>query len=131
MIFADYAGELFEDQACLEELGEFFAGVSNVLITLDGEKLCSYRDRTMVVSHAKVLLIEMQQAGIISAHTHLYIVCTKFDEIKKSTRKDVTLDFLKKQYKVLKETFEMKVEKMELLYLCAYGIDEEEEKKKM
>lgn len=45
LIFADYAGELFDDATCLEELGNFFEDVSNVVITLDGKKLCKYEER--------------------------------------------------------------------------------------
>ena len=132
LIFADYAGELFDDQECLNELGEIFAGVSNnVLVTIDGKKLCNYRERINVISHAKIMLIEMQQAGIISKQTHLYIVCTKYDEIKKSETKDVTMKFLEKKYQSLTESFASKVSKMDLLYLYAYGIDEKEEKQKM
>lgn len=132
LIFADYAGELFDDQECLNELGEVFAGVSNnVLVTIDGKKLCNYRERINVISHAKIMLIEMQQAGILSKQTHLYIVCTKYDEIKKSETKDVTMKFLEKKYQSLTESFASKVSKMDLLYLYAYGIDEKEEKQKM
>lgn len=131
LIFADYAGELFDEPSCLDELGEFFSDATNVLITLDGKKLCSYNDRAKVFSHAKILLIQMEKSGIISKSTHLYIVCTKFDEIKKAEKKEVTMNFLEEKYENLKKTYEMKVKKMELICLCAYGINEEAEKKKM
>ena len=131
LIFADYAGELFDDATCLEELGNFFEDVSNVVITLDGKKLCKYEERKAVILHAKVLLSRMHQVGILSKHTHLYIVCTKFDEVKKSKDKDMTMKFLERNYEILCETFKEKVRKMDLVYLCAYGINEKEEKEKM
>ena len=31
LLFADYAGELFDERECLNELGEIFAGASNVV----------------------------------------------------------------------------------------------------
>lgn len=131
LIFADYAGELFDDQECLNELGEFFASVSNVVVTIDGKKLCNYREKTAVISHAKVMLIKMQQAGILSRQTHLYIVCTKYDEVKKSEKKDATMKFIRKSYQFLEDTFSHQVNKMDLWYLYACGIDQIEEKKKM
>ena len=73
----------------------------------------------------------MQSAGILSERTHLYIVCTKYDKIKKSEKKDSTMEFLERKYKNLEETFASRVGKMNLVYLCAYGIKEKEEKIKM
>jgi hypothetical protein len=131
LIFADYAGELFNEEPCLKELGEFFAGAANVVVTLDGEKVCNYTSRNTVFSHARILLTRMQSAGILSERTHLYIVCTKYDKIKESEKKDSTIEFLEKKYENLKETFASKVGKMNLVYLCAYGINEKEEKVKM
>lgn len=131
LVFADYAGELFAEPSCLKELGEFFAGASNVVVTLDGEKMCSYNNRLVPISHMNILLTQMQNAGILSQNTHLYIVCTKFDKIKKSEKKDSTISFLEEKYAKLKKKFEKTVGKMELIYLCAYGIGEREERDKM
>lgn len=70
----------------MNELGEIFAGASNVVVTLDGEKLCDYKEKKKIILHAKVMLVEMQKAGILSKQTHLYIVCTKYDKIKNSDK---------------------------------------------
>ena len=70
LLFADYAGELFDERECLNELGEIFAGASNVVVTLDGEKLCDYKEKKKIILHAKVMLVEMQKAGILSKQTH-------------------------------------------------------------
>lgn len=131
LVLADYAGEMFDEPSNLQELGEFFAGISNVVITLDGEKICSYKNRSVVISHTNILLTRMQNARILSQNTHLYIVCTKFDKIKESGNKDSAIGFLEERYAKLKEKFEKTVGKMELIYLCAYGIGEREERDKM
>ena len=94
LLFADYAGELFDERECLNELGEIFAGASNVVVTLDGEKLCDYKEKKKIILHAKVMLVEMQKAGILSKQTHLYIVCTKYDKIKNSDKKDTIIKFV-------------------------------------
>ena len=56
------------------------------VVTLDGEKLCDYKEKKKIILHAKVMLVEMQKAGILSKQTHLYIVCTKYDKIKNSDK---------------------------------------------
>lgn len=131
LLFADYAGELFDERECLNELGEIFAGASNVVVTLDGEKLCDYKEKKKIILHAKVMLVEMQKAGILSKQTHLYIVCTKYDKIKNSDKKDTIIKFVNDKYQSLKESFAPNVGKMDLCYLYAYGIAEKEEKEKM
>ncbi|MBS1335562.1 MAG: hypothetical protein HP054_07935 [Blautia sp.] len=131
LMFADYAGELFEDPSCLKELGEFFAGAANVVVTLDGEKICSPTDRQRITLNVFMLLTYMQKAGIFSQCTYLYIVCTKFDRMKKSEKKDSAINFLEKEYEELRKTFQSKVGKMKLVYICAYGINEKEERDKM
>ena len=131
LVFADYAGELFDEPSCLEELGEFFGGLANVVVTLDGAKICHYKERKQIITHTRILLRQMQNVGILSKHTHLYIVCTKYDEIKKSEKRDAIIEFLEKSYKDLKEIFEEKVRKIDLVSLCAYEIYEKEEREKM
>lgn len=131
LLFADYAGELFDERECLNELGEIFAGASNVVVTLDGEKLCDYKEKKKIILHAKVMLVEMQKAGILSKQTHLYIVCTKYDKIKNSDKKDAIIKFVNDKYQSLKESFAPNVGKMDLCYLYAYGIAEKEEREKM
>lgn len=77
------------------------------------------------------MLVEMQKAGILSKQTHLYIVCTKYDKIKNSDKKDTIIKFVNDKYQSLKESFAPNVGKMDLCYLYAYGIAEKEEKEKM
>ena len=79
----------------------------------------------------EVMLVEMQKAGILSKQTHLYIVCTKYDKIKNSDKKDTIIKFVNDKYQSLKESFAPNVGKMDLCYLYAYGIAEKEEKEKM
>ena len=131
LVFADYAGELFEDASCIQELGDFFAGAANVVVTLDGEKISNYRKRIGVFSHVRILLKRMQAAEILSENTHLYVVCTKFDKMKESGKADAAMQFLEKEYERLRQSFAEAVGQMSLVCLCAYGIGESEEREKM
>ncbi len=82
LIFTDFAGEIFEKPETNGEdaLLEKFAGVPNIIVLVDGEKLSGkWKDKALV--DCKCVITKLMQTGIITDSTNVHLVYSKNDRI--------------------------------------------------
>ena len=131
LIFADLPGEIFEKTGYIEDYREAFEDVENVIVIMDGSKVCNINERQNVYMDTLVMIKMFLKNGIITHNTKLQIVCTKLDEIQASENCAEVESFLETKWKELLRLFENEVFSMDYIIVSAMRIEEECESEKL
>lgn len=131
LIFADLPGEIFEKTEYIEDYQEIFEAVENVIVIMDGEKICDIHERENVYMDTLVMIRVFLINGIITHNTKLQIICTKLDEIQKSKDYMEIERFLETKWKELLRLLENEVFSIDYYMISALQIEEECESEKL
>ena len=131
LIFADLPGEIFEKTGYIEDYREIFEDVENVIVIMDGEKICDVYERQNVYMDTLVMIKAFLKNGIITHNTKLQIICTKMDEIQQSKDHVEVEQFLETKWKELFKLFENEVFSMDYIMVSALQIEKECESEKL
>ena len=124
LIFADLPGEIFEKIEYMEDYREIFEDVENVIVIMDGEKLCDVNERQNVYMDTLVMIKVFLKNGIVTHNTKLQLICTKSDVIWKSENRAEVEHFLEIKQKELLKAFEKEVFSIEQIMVSALQIEE-------
>ncbi len=131
LIFADLPGEIFEKTGYIEDYRETFEDVENVIVIMDGEKICDINERKNVYLDTLVMIKMLLKNEVITHNTKLQIVCTKSDKIQESKDYVEIERFLKTKQKKILELFENEVLSIDYIMVSALRIEEEYESEKL
>ena len=131
LIFADLPGEIFENTGYVEGYREIFEDVENVIVIIDGKKVCDVKERKNVYMETIIMIKMFLKNGIITHNTKLQIVCTKLDEIQESKDCVEVEQFLETKWKELLKLFENEVFSMDYIIVSALQIEKECESEKL
>ena len=131
LIFADLSGEIFENTSYVEDYREIFEAAENVIIIIDGKKICDIKERKNAYMETIIMIKMFLNNGIITSKTKLQIVCTKLDKIQESDNSAKVEQFLETKWKELLDLFENEVFSMNFMKVSALQIEEKEESEKL
>lgn len=131
LIFADWPGEVFENLGYVEDYREIFEDVENVIVIIDGKKMCDIKERKNVYMDTVLMIRMFLKNGIVTHNTKLQIICTKLDEIQKSENCMEVEQFLETKLKELLQLFDKEVFSMDYIMIAALQIEEECESEKL
>ena len=131
LIFADLPGEIFEKAGYVEDYQEIFEDTENVIVIMDGRKVCDVRERKNVYMETIIMIKMLLKNGIITHKTKLQIVCTKLDKIQQSKDHVEVEQFLETKWKELFTLFENEVFSMDYIIVSALQIEKECESEKL
>lgn len=129
VFFADVSGETFSDSSGLEMMAEDFPDSENVIVVIDGEKVCDASERNGSIFAAELLLRRLLNKKIITKRTKLQIVYTKKDKIDACEKKDVIFQYLKEKEQNFINNFKQYAYSVKCIYLSALSEEPEECKK--
>lgn len=129
VFFADVSGETFSDSSGLKMMAEDFSDSENVIVVIDGEKVCDASERNGSIFAAELLLRRLLNKKIITKRTKLQIVYTKKDKIDACEKKDAILKYLKEKEQNFINNFKQYVYSVKCIYLSALSEEPEECKK--
>lgn len=130
IFLADVSGEKFSDSSEIERIAEDFSDSENVIIIVDGEKLCDPYEKKGVIFDTDLLLRRLLNKKIISKRTKLQIVFTKKDKIDDCKQKEEIVSFLREKEQMFIRKFETYAYSIKCIYLSALS-DELEECEKL
>lgn len=131
LIFADLPGEIFEKTGYIEDYREIFEDVENVIVIMDGEKICDVYERQNVYLDTLMMIKAFLKNGIITHNTKLQIICTKSDEIQESKDYVEIERFLETKWKELLKLLANEVFSIDYFMISALQIEEECESEKL
>lgn len=132
MFFADVSGEIFSDSSGVEMMSEYFSDSENVIVAIDGEKLCIPAERRGAIYETNLLLKRLLNHKILSKKTKLQIIYTKMDKIEKidnGGKKETLMKYLQEKEKTFVSKFEPYVHSVKCIYLAAMDEKQEEVEK--
>ena len=131
MVFADLPGEIFENTDYIEDYREIFEDLENVIVIIDGEKVCDIKERENVYMDAIIMIRMFLKNGIVTYNTKLQIICTKLDKIQKSKDYAEVERFIETKRKKISELFENEVFSIDYTLVSALQIEEDCESEKL
>lgn len=131
LVFADLSGETFMETESLDNYSKLFRNMENVIIVVDGEKVCDADRRDNAYTDTVMLLKQFLKKGIVTRRTKLQIVCTKLDRIKKAENREKIKEFLEAKKSILSKNYQNKVYSMDFCTVSALSIEEASESEKM
>lgn len=131
LIFSDLPGEVFENTTYVEDYCEMFENVENVIVIIDGEKVCEVKERKNVFTETIIMIKMFLQHEIITRSTKVQVICTKLDKIQSSENAEGTLRFVKTNWERLRNLFENEVFSIDYAEVSAQQIEEESESEKL
>lgn len=131
LVFADLPGEIFEKAGYVEDYQEIFEDTENVIVIMDGRKVCDVKERKNVYMETIIMIRMLLKNGIITHKTKLQIVCTKLDKIQQSKDHAEVEQFLETKWKELLKLFENEVFSMDYIIVSALQIEKECESEKL
>lgn len=131
LLFTDFAGELYKNESVLREQKEYFGTAENVILTIDGEQLSKPRERRIVFVNLEILIRQLFANEILTKKSNLYLVCTKYDKVKNLEKYQQIKNIIDTEYHKIQESYQAAVNHMELEYLSALQVEEDEERAKL
>lgn len=131
LVFADFSGEIFENVAYVDDYCEIFEDTENVIVIIDGEKVCDVNERKNIYTETIIMIRQFLQKRIITYNTKLQVVCTKWDKIQELDTKLEIEQFMETKWKKLLELFENEVFSMNYIKVSALQIEENGESQKL
>ena len=126
LFFADISGETFSDDRSMETIAECFEDTENVIVVVDGEKLCNNSEKQKTKYATKMLLKRLLNKKILSKRTKLQIIFTKKDKIEQSEQKEQVIEMMKEMEQTFCTSLEAYVYSIKCLSISALSTAEEE-----
>lgn len=131
LVFADFSGEVFENAAYIDDYCEIFEETENVIVIIDGEKVCDVNERKNIYTETNAMIRQFLQKKIITCNTKLHVVCTKWDKIQELDDKAHIEQFMEVKWRELLRLFENVVFSMNYIKVSALHIEEKGESEKL
>lgn len=126
IFFADVSGEKFSDNTGVEKLAEYFSDSENVIVVVDGEKLCDASKRYGEIFTSDLLLKRLLNIKILTKRTKLQIIFTKKDKIDFCENKESVVKYIQEKELAFINKFKPYVYSVKCIHVSALSKEPEE-----